>query len=60
MKLLVCCLLMCIAGCGPSHYIDNDQIIRETKKCVAAGLVADEIYNGWTGQVWSVVCEQKH
>lgn len=55
LMLLVAILLM-IAGCGG---MSNDEIIRETKKCEAAGMKA-QIQENLDGQAIRVVCVTKN
>jgi hypothetical protein len=38
---------------------DNDRVIEETKKCEAAGLKAERIYNGWTYETSRINCIPK-
>ena len=58
--LIACAALLafCWLMSGP-RALTNDEIIRETNKCTAAGMRASEIMNGWTEEIVRVNCEPK-
>lgn len=48
--LIIACLL--VSGCSMS----NDEIIKQTNKCYAAGMKVDVKINGLNGGVRAIVC----
>jgi hypothetical protein len=47
-------LIFVLSGCN--HYMTNDEIIRESKKCTDAGLVAVPIRAGWESRTIHIEC----
>ena len=45
-KYIAMIVLVFLAGCG----MDNDEIIKETKKCESAGMRAHVAHDGWGGR----------
>ena len=58
MKKLIVILVLLLAACT-SPTMTNDEIIKETNKCEDAGLKAQTIYNGVTGEVRYIRCMPK-
>jgi len=57
MKKVIIILVLLLSACTPT--MSNDEIIKETKKCEDAGLKAQTIYNGVTGEVRYIRCMPK-
>lgn len=61
-RLMLIFLILTACGCGCGQQLKpmtNDEVIAECKKCDAAGLKIERVYNDWTKETIRINCVPK-